>query len=99
MKGISKARLIEIYNNYGRQNKDYACVVNSIISECKELDPWLPIDENTPKDRNILLLVDNQCVQGYWSVYHWCSEFPSQFDGMYGLNPTHWQELPPDPKE
>lgn len=35
-----------------------------LISQCKELDPWLPIDENTPKDRMILIWDDNygQCT-------------------------------------
>ena len=50
--GISKETLLSI-NPWDYDNQQD--LLNAILELCKELDPWLPIDENTPKDRDILV--------------------------------------------
>jgi len=65
-----------------------------LIDECDELNPWLPIDENTPKDI-WLLLVDAAKDQ-------YIGKFASEYGKWYvdiGVHviPTHYQELPEAP--
>ena len=46
--------LKDIYSNDNEYMQDYD--VEKLLAEyCTELDPWLPIDENTPKDQDILV--------------------------------------------
>ena len=59
-----------------------------IITECKELNQWQPIDENTPRDRRILLLYEDGDVRIDW----WHHE--SQQDNKI----VAWIELPEPPK-
>lgn len=73
----------------------FSMLLEKLIEECYELNPWLPIDENTPKDREVLLyypnmLRSNSKVIGY--------AFERNVSPMHG-NPTHYQELPDNPKE
>lgn len=67
--GISKERLIE----YRSLRLDAEELLDRIIDECTELDPWLPIDENTPKDRKLVFLFEN----GYISSGYWDSAYDS----------------------
>ncbi len=60
-----------------------------IKKECKELNPWMPIDENTPKDKQFLLYVDKGPVIGRQFVGE------IRFNWIYA--PTHYRELPEDP--
>lgn len=93
--GISKERLEEILQS--NQCTFEREILDEIIKECTELNPWLPIDENTPKDRRLNL---------YWPNYGWFtgSWRMNQYFCDVGLmvpvniNPTHWQELPEDPE-
>jgi hypothetical protein len=97
--GISKERLLEIAAN---SNPDVALVINVLIQrECKELDHWLPIDENAPKDREILLIYpENETYTQRKAVGYWDGQyFETGIDSLYGEMPTHWQELPEDPKD
>ena len=54
MKYISEERLIAAIEVFDcdRRTTD---IISSIIDECKEINPWKLIDENTPKDRPLLL--------------------------------------------
>lgn len=64
--------------------------------ESQELNQWQPIDENTPKDRDLLLLFEDiGAIQGKWSEF--ClSHVPNEL--IYFKNrPTHWLALPSDP--
>ena len=100
MRGIEEERLIEIYNNFVRQNPEYACLVRSIIAECKELNPWLPI-EDAPKDRPLWLYTkDLGQLKGQWSNTP-RDKHISNWQNTRGviINPTHYQELPADPEE
>ena len=66
-----------------------------LISQCTELDPWIPIDENTPKDKPIHLFypsVDRQLIHKYCNQNAW---------GLYVefnyVHPTHYKLLSPMP--
>ena len=55
--GISKERLLIIRENLRASNSDgYAdgalALADALLSECTELDPWMPIAD-APKDRPI----------------------------------------------
>ena len=88
MRGITEERLKEMINIGWRA--DY----ETILEECKELNTWMPI-ESAPKDRRILLFYPDVGLQiGFWNVNF------KDYSGAYlsQCSPTHWQELPEDPK-
>ena len=97
MIGISKKRLREIVENYCDQRIE-AEIEWLIEYECEELNPWLPIDENTPKDRELLLLYsDKTKVVGVW---HKDKGFDMYDDWLCKtITATHYQELPDDPED
>ena len=108
MKGSTEERLTQLLGEaYGEYEELFIC--NLLNNECKELQPWQPMTgqacawnniESAPKDRDVLLLLDNgQVISGYWGNNKWVSELIVN-DGYYAqdLYPTHWQELPADPK-
>ena len=78
-----------------------ACLLAELeIDECKELNPWLPVDKNTPKDRPVLLRSGATAIEGSWSqIYgdHWTQHWTQHWTGEATI-PTHWCELPEDPK-
>ena len=103
--GISKERLIEL-NDLTPTGTEYlmgkkAMLEELISHECKELNPWLPIDENTPKDRRILLLypamLDTPSVTGLWNALK--GRFVADIVIHGSIRPTHWQELPENPNK
>lgn len=113
MEGISKETL-EDYHNIARSIGDLirSQVIRDLLSECKELDPWLPIDENTPKDKELLLYYparendddfDMPKIQsvGYWSVPLgiWVCDLRYLWGEEKSrlVRPTHYQELPEAP--
>lgn len=71
-------------------------LLDALIISSEELNPWLPVDENTPKDRRLLLLFEN----GYGIVAA-CEGYFCNLDGGYwvesvncdGIHPTHYEEL------
>lgn len=93
MRGITEERLVEILGICGPV---FAGFIEALMDECQELTPWQPIDENTPKDRTVLLLSGATAVEGsyvsfdggFW-MQHWTHD---------EINPTHWQELPEGPE-
>ena len=85
MKYISEERLAEIRDSTrAGQSKLF---VHLLITQCKELNPWQPI-ETSPKDRRILLLYEDGDVRIDW----WHHE--SQQDNKI----VAWTELPETPK-
>ena len=94
--GTSKERLIEL-NDLTPTGTEYlmgkkAMLEELISHECKELNPWQPIDESTPKDRELLLFYSgNESSEAFCWI--------KKYDPSVGVRqPTHWQELPEDPK-
>ena len=89
MRGITEERLKDLFKEYS--------FIGFILAECTELNAWQPIDENTPKDKNILVY-----DPGYGQLVVIWSEFYSLWITVFGRKltqpPTHWQELPEDPK-
>lgn len=96
MRGISEERLRGLYgDNYTSKYEDE--VILKLLDKCQELNPWLPIDENTPKDRELLLLYsDKTKVVGVW---HKDKGFDMYDDWLCKtITATHYQELPDDPE-
>lgn len=93
--GISKEYLEEKQLQAKKYNDSLTIdLLNYLINNCKDLDPWLPIAE-APKDKPILLLLDSGiAVTGYWSTYHWVTDIFNEFDCGGGVNPTHYKLLP-----
>ena len=89
MRGITEERLKDLFKEYS--------FIGFILAECTELSTWQPIDENTPKDKNILVY-----YPGYGQLVVIWPEFYSFWITVFGRKltqpPTHWQELPEDPK-
>jgi len=72
-----------------------------LISQCTELDPWIPIDENTPKDRELLMFTrDLGQLKGSWANYPFRAPHVSHWQDNRGviIYPTHYKLLPEDPK-
>jgi hypothetical protein len=98
MEGISKERLLEI----ARQTHDsddtnhiVLSLFDYLITECTELDPWLKIDENTPKDRPIVVYCPPyQDLESFVSKCQWHESAGFCVDEL--RTPTLWQELPKD---
>lgn len=100
MKYISEEKLREMV--YTDDYCNDLINADEALSACTELNPnereghpWQPIDENTPKDRELL---------GYRKdthnkfIFDWCiTHFRWEDDCGMEVYPTHWQELPPDP--
>ena len=72
--GISKETLIRLMQDPNCDSSDYA-TYDYLLSLCTELDPWLPIDENTPKDKRILLY--------FPETYKWAEDCPRIEIGFY----------------
>ena len=94
--GLSKEDIVYYLENIRKDNnnEELRDLLKQLIGECRELDAWLPIDEDTPKDRKIIIYDSfNQSVETAW----WD-------DGCFMYNagdmdapihePVLWQELP-----
>jgi len=100
MRGISKATLEKLRDSFMyKYGLGSVPILDDLIyDQCKELNPWLPIDENTPKDRELLLLYsDKTKVVGVW---HKDKGFDMYDDWLCKtITATHYQELPDDPED
>jgi len=96
MRGITEERLKEVFSKLYWSRNDEKELFNALLSECTELNAWQPI-ETAPKDRNILVY-----DPGYGHLVVIWSEFYNLWITVFGRKltepPTHWQELPEDPK-
>lgn len=64
-------------------------VINFLLEECQELNPWQPI-ESAPKDRHVLLHISVGPIN--------CRNFVGNAYDSWPWKPTHWMELPEPPK-
>lgn len=94
MRGISEKRLIEEIELYDI-DVHARDILNSLIDECQELNPWQPIDENTPKDRPILFYYPPRYQRNEDTLI---SSEPSNTRAVEFRFATHWMELPEPPK-
>lgn len=60
------------------------------VAELEKDREWLPIDENTPKDQEIMLNNETSVFIGEWCIDGWIDSV-SQFE-LYDV--THWKPLP-----
>ena len=86
MRGITEERLKEVFSKLYWTTNDEKELFTALLSECTELNAWQPIDENTPKDRDLVL---------YFSPN---KKWVGSLGRDWPFAPTHWQELPEDPK-
>ena len=86
MRGITEERLKDLCKKYS--------FIGFILAECTELNAWQPIDENTPKFRPVLIRFFEGKEVGILTYEGWQSTYAEDFIE----SPTHWQELPEDPK-
>lgn len=59
----------------------------------EKLNPWILIDDDTPKDCDLVLFCGYATIGRYDSDYH---AWVDQHDHI--IHPTHYQNLPGDPK-
>lgn len=100
MRGISEKDLREKFRNLYWSTDDDRQLLTALLTECKELNPWLPI-ENAPKECP-LWLFNGVKVIGQWDdcLCEW-SVLPLFWGGQTfdKSKPfTHYQKLPDDPK-
>lgn len=86
MRGITEERLKEVFSKLYWTTNDDKELFTALLSECTELNAWQPIDENTPKDRDLVL---------YFSPN---KKWVGSLGRDWPFAPTHWQELPKDQK-
>lgn len=103
--GISKEKLEEMLLIVQENKERYfsqnlwlfeSDMLRRLISECTELDPWLPIDENTPKGKPIHLFYPQYGKHDKSSQIIGIIPILSEY--LSHPRPTKWKELPPDPK-
>ena len=92
MRGISEERLIDIFACYPLEAAE-----KIILQECQELqEPWIPVDENAPKDRFILCWIDDlqkKYILKFSTIRNtWLDQGLRTF-----MEPDLYQELPDDP--
>ena len=95
MRGITEKSLRHVMKMHDMDDSKTSLIFSHLFNECTELNAWQPIDENTPHDK--WLLVSDAANDIY------IGKFASQYGRWYvdiGINvaPTHWQELPEEPK-
>lgn len=96
-KYISEERLRELIQNddYYDSGIEKAVIYGLIANECRELNPWLPI-ENAPKDRPVFLWNGKSKCIGYWLKDGWL--IVCWFGVDHSLDFISYQELPDDPE-
>lgn len=70
-----------------------------LISQCTELDPWLPIDKNTPKNTRVLLFFPGYgSYDGGYLMTRRDGYVVFAASASINVNPTCYKLLPEDPK-
>ena len=97
MKGISKDELIEVRKGLLSEGLNTDVIDALITLKVKELqEPWIPVDENAPKDRFILCFIDDlqsKYILKFSTIRNtWLDQGLRPF-----MEPDLYQELPDDP--
>jgi hypothetical protein len=88
-RGISEERLKELID----RNGIYTDLFKSLLHECQELSPWMPIDENTPTDRDINVFYPAQNGKDAYTV------LGKYIVGDPPDTASHWHELSRNPDD
>lgn len=92
MRGITEGSILASIKDDRAKGKTLE-ILQALLIECTELNPWKPID-NAPKDRRILIFDEvHGVIIGQWFDGNWVSSMVMMH------NVTHYQELPQPPKE
>ena len=94
MRGIDEETLLAVRASLAAEGLNTDAIDALISLKIRELNPWLPIDENTPKDRWLLV---------FDGVDKWIARLSSEHDKWYVdigmvVKPIQYQELPDDPE-
>ena len=96
MRGITEESLRHVMKMHDMNDSKTSLIFSHLFNECTELNAWQPI-ETAPKDKYILVY-----DPGYGQLVVIWLEFYNVWMTVFGRKltqpPTHWQELPEDPK-
>lgn len=96
MRGITEDRLKEVFSKLYWSRNDEKELFNALLSECTELNAWQPIG-TAPKDREILVYAPPyQDLKSLTKIIAYHDSAGYCIDEL--RYPTHWKELPEDPK-
>ena len=96
MRGITEESLMHVMKMHDMNDGKTSLIFSHLFNECTDLNAWQPI-ETAPKDREILVYAppyqELRCLKQV--IAHHDSAGYCIDELRY---PTHWQELPKDPK-
>ena len=96
MRGITEESLRHVMKMHDMNDSKTSLIFSHLFNECKELNAWQPI-ETAPKDRNILVYAPPyQDLKSLTKIIAYHDSAGYCIDEL--RYPTHWQELPKDPK-
>lgn len=99
MRGISEERLIELVSLIPEPAEKFHefLILSALLNQCTELNTWVPIDENTPKDKQVLLFYPgHKCPSGYLENHVAAMKYNELATIRY--KPTHWMHIPNEPE-
>ena len=96
MRGVDEETLLAVRKSLAAEGLNTDAVDALISLKIRELNPWLPIDENTPKDRELLLFFPERSEFNLTANKQIAICNDSYLNHCF-LKPTHYQELPDDP--
>ncbi|ALQ51866.1 hypothetical protein [Nitrosomonas ureae] len=92
--GISKKVLLE----YRRLRLDSEELLDRLINECVELNNWIPINENTPIDKELILYYPAGIVNHVFLPKIKLIGYHRPQLSSICRQPSHYQELSKDPE-
>ena len=96
MRGISEDSLRHVMKMHDMNDSKTSLIFSHLFNECTELNAWQPI-ETAPKDREILVYAPPyQDLKSLTKIIAYHDSAGYCIDEL--RYPTHWQELPEDPK-
>ena len=96
MRGITEESLRHVMKMHDMNDSKTSLIFSHLFNECTELNAWQPI-ETAPKDREILVYAPPyQDLKSLTKIIAYHDSAGYCIDEL--RYPTHWQELPEDPK-
>ena len=96
MRVITEKSLRHVMKMHDMNDSKTSLIFSHLFNECKELNAWQPI-ETAPKDREILVYAPPyQDLKSLTKIIAYHDSAGYCIDEL--RYPTHWQELPEDPK-